>query len=150
MNKRPFLKEFLASMSKCYNLVLFTASYREYAEKILNTFDPKSEFIVNVLTRDNCTKVNNNHVKDFRIVGNNSIQKEDLLMLDNKVISFAYNMFQGIPILPYYNDNTDTELRDIIPFLTFLSTAKDVKYELKQRYRYSYDRTQFLTFKGKS
>ena len=133
-------------MSKHYNLVLFAACYREYIEIVLNMIDPKREFIVNVLSRDSCTVYNNNFIKDFRIVGNNNVQKEDLIMLDNKVVSFGYNMFQGVPILPYYNDESDTELRDIIPFLTFLSTAKDIKHELKQRYRYLYDRTSLLTF----
>lgn len=134
-------------MSKHYNLVIFTASYREYAEKILNTFDPRSEFIVNVLARDSCTKYNNSFIKDFRVVANSNIKKEDMLMLDNKVISFAYNMFQGVPILPFYDDDKDTELREIIPFLIKLADPKvDIKLELKERYYY--DHIRLLTFHG--
>lgn len=147
LNKRPFLKEFLLEMAKHYNLVIFTASYREYAEKILNIFDPRSELIVNVLTRENCTKYNNSFIKDFRVVANSNIQKEDMLMLDNKAISFAYNIFQGIPILPYYDDPNDSELKDIIPFLVRLADPKvDIKAELKERYKY--DHVRLLTFHG--
>lgn len=125
-------------MSKCYNLVLFTASYREYAEKILNKIDSKAEYITNVLSREHCTKYGMTFIKDFRIVGNKFIQKEDILMLDNKVISFAYNMYQGIPILPFYDNMKDTELRDIVPFLQKLSNKKLViKDHLKERYNYN-------------
>lgn len=134
-------------MAKFYNLVIFTASYREYAEKILNSFDPRSEYIVNVLTRESCTKYSNSFIKDFRVVANSSLRKEDMLMIDNKAISFAYNMFYGIPILPFYNDDKDTELRDIIPFLVHLSDMKvDIKAELKERY--NYDHVRMLTFHG--
>lgn len=138
VNYRPYLDLFLEEMSKYYNLVLFTASYREYAEKLLNKIDKNSEHILNVLARENCTKYNNNFIKDFRIVLNKNFAREDMLMLDNKVISFAYNMHQGIPILPYYDDDADTELRDIIPYLIELSSKKVVlKDALKQRYNYN-------------
>ena len=138
VNYRPYLDLFLEEMSKYYNLVLFTASYREYAEKLLNKIDKNSEFILNVLARENCTKYNNNFIKDFRIVLNKNFAREDMVMLDNKVISFAYNMHQGIPILPYYDDDTDTELRDIIPYLIELSSKKVVlKDTLKVRYNYN-------------
>lgn len=145
MYERPFLKEFLAEASKYFNLVVFTASYREYAEKILNRLDPTSQYIPNILTRDSCTKYNNQFIKDFRIIGNSAVHKEDILMLDNKVISFAYNMFQGIPILPFYSDTSDSELRDILPFLKSLApTSVDIKKELMRRY--NYDIVRLLTF----
>lgn len=145
MNYRPYLDYFLEESSKYFNLVLFTASYREYAEKLLNKIDMKSELILNVLARENCTKFRNNFIKDFRIVSNKNFAREDMLMLDNKVISFAYNMHQGIPILPYYDDQCDTELRDILPFLIELSSKKvNLKEKLKERY--SYDKFGNLIF----
>lgn len=138
INYRPYLDYFLREVSKYYNLVLFTASYREYAEKILNKIDTKSEYIQNVLARENCTKHMNNFIKDFRIVANRNIAREDLILLDNKVISYAYNMYQGIPILPFYDDPNDTELRDIVPFLIQIASKKVVlKDFLKERYNYN-------------
>ena len=135
---RPHLDYFLKETSKHFNLVLFTASFREYAEKILNKIDAKSEYIQNVLARENCTKFQNNCIKDFRIVANKSVAKEDILLLDNKVISFSYNLYQGIPILPYTNDPEDTELRDIVPFLVGLADKKvAIKELLRERYNYN-------------
>ena len=135
-------------MAKFYNIVLFTASLREYAEKILNIFDPKGDYIQNVLARENCTKHKNQFIKDFRIITNNVVKKENILMIDNKIISFAYNLFQGIPILPYYSDPQDTELRDIVPFLIHLSSFRvDIKEEIYRRYNYNEIRQ--LTFNEK-
>lgn len=127
--------------------MLFTASYREYAEKLLNKIDPKSEYIQNVLARENCIKYNNNFIKDFRLIANHYIAKEDMLILDNKMISYAYELYQGIPILPYYDDSQDTELRDIVPFLIQLSNKKVVLKEVLKE-RYNYNRFSQITFSG--
>ena len=145
VNYRPYLDYFLKEVSKFYNLVLYTASYREYAEKILNKIDSKSEYIQNVLARENCTKYNNNFIKDFRLIANQTFAKEDMILLDNKMISFAYDLYQGVPILPYYNDPLDTELRDIVPFLISLSSKK-VSLKDVLRERYNYNRFSSITF----
>ena len=145
VNYRPYLDFFLREVSKFYNLILYTASYREYAEKILNKIDPKSEYIQNVLARENCTKYNNNFIKDFRLIANQNFVKEDMILLDNKMISFAYDLYQGVPILPYYNDPLDTELRDIAPFLISLSSKK-VSLKDVLRERYNYNRFSNITF----
>ena len=136
--QRPYLDYFLKETSKWYNLVVFTASFRDYAEKILNVFDPSSHYIKNVLARENCTEITKHFIKDFNIVANSHVKKEDIIMLDNRVISYGYNMMQGVPILPFYDDPEDTELRDIVPFLKHLSAHEtDAQYELKMRYNYS-------------
>ena len=129
---------FLQEVSKYWNVILFTASYREYAEKILNKFDPTSELIPNVLTRENCTRYNEHFIKDFRIIANTHFDKNDMLMIDNKLISFAYNLHNGIPILPFYNDMNDTELRDILPLLNKLSSKSvNIKEYLKEKDKYN-------------
>lgn len=90
-----------------------------------------------MLDRENCTVYQNSFIKDFRIVASDKFKKEDIILLDNKVISFAYNMYQGIPILPFYDDQQDTELRDIVPFLKSLSSKRvNLKDALKERYLY--------------
>lgn len=140
INYRPHLELFLQEMDKYYNLVLFTASEREYAEKILNKIDSESKYIQNVLARENCLKYKNAYIKDFRIIANRHVNhKEDIVMLDNKVVSFGYNINQGVPILPFYENLEDCELRGIIPFLIELSSKKvSLKDRLKVRYNYGH------------
>lgn len=138
IKQRPYLDYFLKETSKWYNLVIFTAGFREYAEKVLNLFDPASRYIQNVLARENCIEYSKHFIKDFQIVANSHVRREDIVMLDNRVISFGYNMTQGIPILPFYDSQEDTELRDVVPFLKYLSAPDvDISQELKLRYNYS-------------
>lgn len=64
--KRPFVYQFLDEMSKYYNLVLFTASQRTYAEKIIRILDPDDKYFKdNCLYRDSCIQTNNKVFKNF-------------------------------------------------------------------------------------
>ncbi len=40
VTKRPFLDKFLKEMSKIYNLIVFTASEKKYADSVLKIIDP--------------------------------------------------------------------------------------------------------------
>jgi len=51
---RPGLNNFLSELSKHYELVLFTAATREYADYFLRQIDPKNLFKNNILTREHC------------------------------------------------------------------------------------------------
>jgi CTD small phosphatase-like protein 2 len=38
---------------------------------------------------------------------------KDILIIDNSCLSFAFNIDNGIPIVPFYDDNNDQELKHL-------------------------------------
>ena len=121
---RPYFHEFLNKMSKIYDIYIFTASIKEYAEPLLIKLD-KNNLIKKKLFRDNCTlSEDNKFIKDLNNLNENL---KNVILIDNNPNSFRYNKCNGIPIKTWHYEQNDRELIKIIPFLTFLSTVDDVR-----------------------
>jgi CTD small phosphatase-like protein 2 len=122
---RPYLKELLEYASKRFEVVLFTAANKNYADSILKLIDPCKELFNLRLYRENCILTNVGFVKDLRIFKNR--QLKDLIIVDNSLISFAFQISNGIPILSWNGDSLDCELLKLIDFLKVLEKADDVR-----------------------
>lgn len=56
-------------MSKIYELIIFTASQKQYADKVVQQIDPKKR-ISHVLNRDHCIVINKlYYLKNLKILG---------------------------------------------------------------------------------
>ena len=65
---RPYAHRFISEMSKYYELVIFTAGLKNYADWILDDFDT-SRFILHRLYRNNCKLRRGVYVKDLSRLG---------------------------------------------------------------------------------
>ena len=63
MKKRPHLHEFMDRVATMFEVVVFTASQKVYAEKLLNVIDPKRNLIKHRVYRDSCVMVDGNYLK---------------------------------------------------------------------------------------
>ncbi len=54
MAVRPFLQEFLETLSQIYQIYLYTASDKNYADKVLSIIDPQQRFFQKRFYREHC------------------------------------------------------------------------------------------------
>ena len=124
---RKGAKQFLAEVSKYFEVGIFTASVKEYADAVINYLDPYKNMIKFRLYRNNCININNRiFVKDLRII--KGVDLKDILLIDNSMYSFSTQLANGILINSFYNDKNDIELFNVLGYLlTFILKANDVR-----------------------
>lgn len=104
---RPYLIEFLEKVSQHFEVVVFTASEKEYATMVLDRIDPEQKYIHHRLFRDSCLPLNGNYIKDLTVLGRDI---DKTIIIDNSIIAFSLNLDNGIPIHSFSGDKRDTEL----------------------------------------
>ena len=72
------------------------------------------------------------YVKDLRIIANRDMK--DMVIVDNSVYSFAYQIDNGIPIIPFYHEPSDEEMLHLIFYLNCLATCEDVREQNREAF----------------
>ena len=138
INIRPFWKEALDLIKEKYHIVIFTASHQSYANAVLDFMDPNKEYTKYRLYRNDCVLTNMNGVK-FYIKDLNIFDKyydlKNIVLIDNSVLSFAYHLDNGIPIVPYYDADEDGELEILACYLLSIYDNDDLRVANKKHIR---------------
>jgi len=127
---RPYAQNFLEEMAQYYEVVIFTAGLKEYADFILDRIDTKKS-ITHRLYRHNTDFKNNVYAKDLSKLGRDMSK---ILIVDNNPDNFQYQPENGIYIKSWYNDAHDRALVELAPLLREIVSKKfaDVRVALRQ------------------
>jgi len=120
-------QKFLSLLNNYFNIGIFTASEKEYADAIIRYLDPNQDIIKFCLYRNNCVNVNDLiNVKDLRVIKDIDLKK--VVLVDNNMYSFAPQLSNGILINSFYGDKNDVELWNVLGYLIqYIFPADDVR-----------------------
>ena len=120
---RPYLKEFFLAISQKFEIVIFTASVKNYASPLIDIIDI-NKICKHRLFRDDCLLINGTFIKNLDLLNKNL---KNVIIIDNSSKSFLLHPENGIKIKSFINDLNDKELLYLIPILNFLSEVDDVR-----------------------
>ena len=125
--KRPYLDKFLNIVCRWFNVVVFTAGEKPYADAILNVIDPRCQ-IRKRFYKENCQLVDGSYVKRIETV---NCELGNTMLLDNNPECYRMDKSNAISITSWYGDDKDKELNNLIPFLDLMRTVEDVRSVLQ-------------------
>lgn len=120
--KRPYVDEFIKKMGEMFECVLFTASLAKYADPVADLLDKWGVFRAR-LFRESCVFHRGNYVKDLSRLGR---ELNKVVIVDNSPASYIFHPNNAVPVQSWFDDMTDTELLDLIPFFESLSQVDSV------------------------
>lgn len=114
---RPFLEEFLDWASSHFEVIIFTAARKSYADPIIDHLDPFNTLVHHRLYREHCIKVPEGFIKDLRVLGRDLAK---VVIVDDSPVSFSSNMENGLQIKRWRGDTEDKELLKLTEVLVEL------------------------------
>jgi len=133
---RPYVLDVLERLSTIYEIIVFTAGIQKYADPILDYLDSSKKIFKRRLYRTDCIFVHKFFVKDLDIILDR--EKEKMIIVDNSIVSFAFDLDNGVPINSFYG--TEVEDRELLFLLSFLEEAAkvdDVRKPIADSFRLS-------------
>ena len=89
---------------------------KEYADPILDKIDPDNTLFKKRLYRDHCIKTDQFFIKDLDIILDR--EKTEMIIVDNSILSFAFDLANGVPINSFMGDEDDD--KDLLYLISFL------------------------------
>ena len=129
---RPGLFDFLNKIKNKYELVVFTAGTKEYADPIIDIIEKKEKYFIKRLYRQHTIYRDNIYIKDLSKLGRDLSK---IIIVDNMPQNFCLQKENGILISNYFGqdsgDNTLYLLADILLKIA-QKYGRDVRNEINK------------------
>ncbi|MGH0169423.1 UNVERIFIED_CONTAM: hypothetical protein FKN15_068927 [Acipenser sinensis] len=113
----------------CWIILILSPCSLQYADPVSDLLDKWGTFRSR-LFRESCVFHRGNYVKDLSRLGRD-LKKS--IIIDNSPASYIFHPDNAVPVVSWFDDMSDTELLDLIPFFERLSKVDDVYTVLKQQ-----------------
>ena len=127
---RPYLDDFIKELSDYYEIIIFTASYQNYADLAINGIDIDKR-IKYRLYRQHTMKIGNTIIKDLSKLGRDL---KKIIIIDNCSENYSLQPKNGINLIDFTGNNNDDILlylkKDLIDL--YKKNPDDVRPYLKQ------------------
>lgn len=135
VKERPGVRAFLRAMSANFELVVFSASISEYAERIIDWLDEERR-IEGRLSREQCEETPEGYIKDLSRLGRDLRQVVllDVFPTQNSPISASYHP-DNLLLISSFQGSDDTELEQLYTVLQALINVEDVRPVLKAQHK---------------
>ena len=135
LNIRKNWQNALDLIKNHYHVVIYTASHPSYADAVLDYMDKENKYFKYRLYRSHCIQCDVDGFK-FYVKDLDTLDKyynlKDIVIIDNYILSFAYHLYNGIPIIPFINQPNDTELMFTAHYLVSIANYDDLSLENKK------------------
>ena len=135
LNIRNNWKKALDLIKNHYHIVIYTASHPSYADAVLDYLDKENKYFKYRLYRNHCIQCDVDgfkfYVKDLDTLDENYNLK-DIVIIDNSILSFAYHLYNGVPIVPFIDQANDSELMFTAHYLVSIASYDDLSLENKK------------------
>lgn len=96
--------------------------------------DEKREIIKYRLYRHHCVKTGEGmYVKDLRIIKDRDLK--DIVLVDNSIVSFAFNLDNGVPISAFIRQTVDEELLYMVSYLEEIYSSHDLREHISSTFK---------------
>ncbi|KAH9314816.1 hypothetical protein KI387_023443, partial [Taxus chinensis] len=126
--KRPGMDELLRQLEDRYELVLFTAGTRDYADAVVDRIDPYGAIKFR-LFRDSCTETSDGRfVKDLSLLGRNL---KKIIIVDDNPNAYMLHPHNAVPVSSFVDDLYDRELSSILSLLKLVRYYDDLREAIR-------------------
>jgi len=137
---RPYARKCLEFANKYFEVGIFTAGNSWFADPIISYLDPKGTLIQHRYFRQHTSLLGSGDTeegsflaKDLTIL-KGEVSLDDILIIDNNIYSFAFNLENGIPVNDYLGNKNDKALLQVMNYLNYIKDFENLRVENEKVY----------------